>query len=329
MSNETETPVIEVNDDLDAFSSEFFGENKPDESKPEDIAKSEAEDESDTDDGNETPSESEDVNNEDDDTSEEGSKDNAEKPKSNRFQERISELTAARREAERRANDLEARLAKLENPQPKDDTPAPDRKVETEAGPSPTDKNDDGSDKYPLGEFDPEFIRDLTKFSINQAQTEARKTAADDAERQRLEQEATALQAEWEEKRISASDRYSDYQEKTQALESVFTGIDEQYGNYLAQTLMEMEHGPDVLYHLANNPDEARRIVGLGAKKATIALGRLEAKFDSVETPQPEVRPTKAPTPPPQNKGSGGGRKTVTPDTDDLDAFADLFFKKK
>ena len=95
-----------------------------------------------------------------------------------------------------------------------------------------------------------------------------------------------------------------------------------------------MDKGPDVLYYLASNPEEARQIVNSGAQKATLALGRIEAKFLEVESKKSSAKPkvSKAPTPPPPNaraRGANGAFISVQPDTDDLDAFEAAFFDKK
>jgi len=321
-------------DDLDAFSSSFFGENKTADEPAKAAAEEEIEEA--VDDETVDVEEGEDVTESDDDADQddEDSDDEEEKPqkpekKQSRFQERINELTEARRQAERREADLLDRLKALEA-QKEGSTPAPSKTVSTNEAPTPADTNEDGTDKYPLGEFDPNFIRDLTKHTIKEAQAEA------DAERQKTdsqreaEKNAQKIQGEWQEKQGPARERYPDYAEKVASLEDVFSGIDQSFGDYLAQTVMEMDKGADVLYYLANNPDEAKSIVESGGVKAVIRLGRLESRFLERETPPtPKPKVSSAPTPPPQNKGSAGGRRSVAPDTDDLDAFAAQFFKRK
>ena len=128
-----------------------------------------------------------------------------------------------------------------------------------------------------------------------------------------------------------AQERYPDYFEKGQELIDSFSGIDEQYGQYLTDTIMEMDAGPDVFYYLATNPEEAKKIVDAGPRKATIALAKLEAQFVSAtpETRAPKIKTTKAPTPPPQLKGSAVARASVPIDTDDLDAFTKALFSNK
>ena len=78
------------------------------------------------------------------------------KPKKKTAQERIDELTAARRAAEREAEDLRRQLAERSQPKEVETKEA----VEAPAGPTPDDVDANGEAKYPLGEFDPGFIRD-------------------------------------------------------------------------------------------------------------------------------------------------------------------------
>lgn len=111
---------------------------------------------------------------------------------------------------------------------------------------------------------------------------------------------------------------------------SVFEGIDPAYGQYLTDTLMEMEAGPEVFYYLSNNLEEAQEIVNAGPRRATIALAKIEAQLvGSKIDPNPPIKVTKAPTPPPQVKGSAVSKGAIRPDTDDLDAFSKALFTKK
>lgn len=83
-------------------------------------------------------------------------------------------------------------------------------------------------------------------------------------------------------------------------------------------------------YYLANNLDEAANIVNAGPRKATIALAKLEAQLAGNSVNKvPAQKVTKAPTPPPQLKGSSAAKAAIPLDTDDLDAFSKVLFKKK
>ena len=328
---------------LDDFAANLFGGSK---AQPSDDATSEeveTEVEADSD-----AHEEEDTHSADDGATEEADEADEEEPdttdedeqpkKGNRFQERINELTAARREAERKASELERKLddvLKRLDEDRKTKEPEPTNPVQQEAAtsgaPSPTDKNSDGTDKYPLGEFDPKFLRDTVQHMLDQKEQEQRKAQEEQAKQQEFQQQRSELQESWNNKLVDAQERYPDFQEKGQQMLGVFEGIDEQYGQYLTDTIMEMDAGPDVFYYLANNLEEAEKIVSAGPRKATIALAKLEAKFVSANTETKPVRAktTKAPPPPPQLKGSSVARASVPIDTDDLDAFTKALFTKK
>lgn len=317
-------------EDLDNFSSSFFGQKKdaPEEpAKPSDESEEKDDtsgdvitevDEDETDDPEDT---------EDHDDQEEADKQEPEGKKPSRSQQRITELNTKYREAERREQALLQRLEALENGSKTEAPKSTGQVVDTT--PTPADQNEDGTDKYPLGEFDPGFIRDLTKHTIAEAQKEAAETRSQTEAQERMQREAEALHNEWKQKEVPAKERYPDYGERVASLEDVFADVDPQYGEYLAQTVMAMDKGPDVLYYLSNHPDEARSIIKSGGVKAVIQLGRLESRFLGEDKPQPKPKVSSAPTPPPQNKGSAGGKRSVSPDTDDLDAFANEFFKKR
>lgn len=254
-----------------------------------------------------------------------------EKPKKKTFQDRIDELTARAREAERREAEALRRIQEAESKSkttPATPEPTPSKEDDS---PKPDAKNEDGSEKYPLGEFDPDYIRDLTRHTIQKETAAARES--DERERlNRQHQEARdQLQTQWAEKLSTVTETHEDFLDKTMELESAFDGLDPQYSDYLVQTIKSLDHGPEVLYHFANNLDEAKRFVRLGPLAATLALGEINAKFKTSEkdtAAKPEPRSTQAPTPPPTNRGTST-RKAVAADTDDLDDFMKLLYKKK
>lgn len=345
MSTEnTNTDVTETEISLDDFAAELFGgsEDKPSgDAKPEDNQEEDVEDgapdETDTHSADDGATDDEDDLSEEnpDETDEDDDDPKANQPKkANRFQERINEVTAARRAAERENEELKAELARLKQ-KPEENPPEPKpqggNKTDTSAvqGPKPTDLNEDGTEKYPMGEFDPQFLRDTVQHMLTEQQT------AQQAEAARLEQQRQAsiqqaqLQESWNEKLEVARERYPDFQDKGEQMLSVFEGIDANYGEYLTTTLMEMDAGPDVFYYLANNVEEAKEIVNAGPRKATMALARLEAQL--VGTPvnkatKPKV--TKTSAPPPRLKGSAVSKGSVPLDTDDLAAFSKELFKR-
>lgn len=335
MSMEDNNNDVSVEDvSLDDFADELFGQSK---SQPEPASLEESEDEpaaqddAQEDEDNTQVGEEVDAPADEDDTEEEDTEtpEVEAKPKKNRFQERIDELTSKAREAEREAAALKERLAKLEK------TAEPEPKAQVEVvteGPSPDDKNEDGTDKYPLGEFDPKFAADVVRHTLKVEREALIAQEKEDQARLEREQEVAVLQASWNEKLEPAKERYPDFIEKGQNLGATFDSIDGSYADYLTTTIMSMDYGPDVLYYLANNLDEATKIVQAGATKATIALGRLESKFAEADQAKQMARPkvSKAPTPPAHmNKGSAAAKAAVDPNTDDLDEFSRALFNKK
>lgn len=333
MSTETNIDTnIEVQDDLDAFAAELFGESKPpsDNAKSEDVAEPEDVSGAPTEETDTHSAEENDGATEDDESEEEPddteTDDNAKPKKTNRYQERINEVTAARRQAERERDELKRKLEELTNPAKTTDKA---EVTTTSTEPQPNDKNEDGSDKYPLGEFDPQYLKDVVQHMLNEQQAAQQKEAEQKQKLTQEQQYRAERQDEWNTKLVDVQDRYPDYQEKGEQMLAMFEGIDEAYGQYLTDTLMEMDAGPEVFYYLANNLEEAQEIVNAGPRKATIAFAKIEAQLaGNTATKTPQVKTTKAPTPPPQLKGSAVS-KTVSLDTDDLDAFSKVLFNKK
>lgn len=332
MSNET---IDTAEDNLDDFSADFFNpkEEAVETESPEDSDAPVETDTSEEDVPEEedtlAPEDEETETDEEDENGQEDPDEPVQKPKKNRFQERIDEVVGKQREAERKAVELEARLNEALQKLQQNTEPKPATKPQEDTGPQPTDTNEDGTDKYPLGEFDPNYIKDVVSHTLKTERELSEAQSRRENEEKAIREQQEELQTSWADKSVAAKERYPDFQEKGQQLLDTFEGIDEAYGEYLSATLMSMDHGPDVLYYLANHPDEADAIVKSGPTKATIALGRLEASFVTSEEPKPRPRVSKAPTPPPVNKGSSPAKTSVQPDTDDLDAFSSEFFKKK
>jgi len=320
--SETETTTevqFDNSDDLDAFSAGFFGQ-KPAESTP---TKVEAEQ------GpvDETPVEAEAQTDEEDEA--ELQEEVKEAPKKKTVQDRIDEVVRQReelkRESESQLAELRAEVEKLKNPVSANPVA---QATASEPVPDATDK--DGNPVYALGEFDPQYIRDLTRFTLQQERAKVDAEVAETQRRNAVQQEQQALTTSWNSKIEEATKEYPDLVEKGQALLNNFNNLDANYAGYLSTVLMSMDKGPDVLYYLSNHPDEAAAIVNSGAQKATLALGRLEARFSKSEQEAPKPKTSKAPAPIPRNaqaRGTNGAFIAVEPDTDDLDAFSQEFFK--
>jgi hypothetical protein len=245
--------------------------------------------------------------------------------KTNKVQERINQVLERERLARERAEALELKVAELERTRQTDTTKTPVQTVDT--GPSPDAKNEDGSDKYPLGEFDPTYIRDLTRHTIQQEQEVAR-SQNEHRQAQLNEQQARQeLDTQWRARLETVTQVHDDFLDKTVELESAFDGLDSKYSDYLVQTIKSLDHGPEVLYYFANNLPEAQKFVKMGPLAATLALGEYNAMFKG-QSRKEAAKVSSAPPPPQVNKGSNT-RKSVAADTDDLDAFSQMFYSKK
>lgn len=312
-------------DDLDVFSNLFEGREspQPEEEKVEDNEPSEKPEAEDAE--AEEPEKSEAEDEAKDETEE--SKDSEEKPrKKPSYQERINQLTAKAREAERAKEALEARVAELEKATSQSKPTEQTSSTPSVPVPTPEDKNPDGSDKYPLGEFDPQYIRDLNRAIIEEEW--ARKKAEEEKtfREQQEEKARQALDSQWQERVKPALAEYDDFVEKTLDLEDTFKDLDSGYSEYLVSVIKSLDNGPEVLYYFASDLDKARELVRSGPLAATLALGEVNALFKKQPSPKKEIKVSKAPPPPQVGKGATP-RVSIAPDTDDLDAFSKLFEK--
>lgn len=256
------------------------------------------------------------------------------KPKKKSVQERFDEITAARREAEREVETLHRRIAELEaasktNKETKpESSPAVNVKIDS-SEPNVDDTDEDGQLKYPLGEFDPNFVRDLTRYEFKKTQAEERARLEQEQAARQAEEARTALDKQWQEKVVEVEKTLPDIRQAGVVLDDAFKGMDPGYEEYLANTIKMLDNGPEVLYYLANNIDEAKAIANAGPVLATIALGKLEAQIASQKTPKPVKKVTTAPEPPATRVRGTTGKFDVADDTDDLEAFERKFFQRK
>lgn len=325
VATQEQSAPVTTEADLDQFSADFFGqkEAEPDTAKSDDKTPVEDALPEDThNDADPVEGEAEVGETDPEETPE------ADKPKKNRFQERIDELTAKAKEAERRAEEAERKVAEAAAKATPKETPAPATQDTT--GPSPDALNEDGTEKYPLGEFDPAYLRDFVKHLHEVEKQEDVKRTEQQARQAAEDAQLAELRDNWNSKLAPAQERYPDFMEKGQELVETFSGLEASYGEFLTASLMSMDNGPDVLYYLSNNKDEAKKIVDGGPVKAAVAFGsiseRLKDKTVESTTNRP-IRESKAPPPPPSNKGIKAS-VPFSSDTDDLDAFASVLFKK-
>lgn len=225
----------------------------------------------------------------------------APKPKQT-AQERIAELTRARREAERQSERV-ARDAEYWREQALRNQPAP------QAQAAPADAGEPDPNAYEHGELDVRFIRDHATYHAKKA---FREEAAQHAQQTRTQ---TALQTFDQKVAQDYPDGEPDgiqHLRRLPALSSVITEV-----------ILDSEIGPKLADHLGQNARELARISALPPIQQARELTKLELKLATPPAPTAKTA-TDAPAPTPQVRGSSG-RFTVAADTNDFAAFEKQF----
>jgi hypothetical protein len=336
------TEIVDIADNQDAFEDEFY-QRTPEEDEvdnepvDEDVDEDVEDDNPEEDDNPLDPDEDED----DEDEHEEDDDRPRAKTRKNTVQERINELTADKHEARRMAEaaiareeairkEFEALKASVEKGKAPESKELRDRLPD--GAPSPDAKDDEGEPLYPLGEFDPQYITDLTKFTIERETKAANERAAQEAQAREFAKVQQEIADTWIERVNEVEKEIPELRDEMKTLTETFHNIEPAYGEYLASTIMISEVGPEIMHYLSQNIGEAQSIVASGPAAATLALGRLEARLmkssTSAEKEKSNKKVSSAP-PPPENLTRGkGSRFSVAPDTDNQDAFEEMFFQK-
>lgn len=269
----------------------------------------------------------------DDAAAEQDDQEEAEKPKAKRrrnAQDRIDELTQDKYELKRRIAELE-QIAIKGQAQKSEEAPAQAKPVAKDEAPTPDAAKEDGTPLYPLGEFDPKYIADLTRYTIRQENEALKKENAEKAREQQMEAAQQELTKNWETKVQAAAERLPDLPQKFGVLQETFKDIPQEQGNFLASSIMSLENGPDVLSYFADNLDEAKRLMSGGIFETIIALGRLDGEFSlrnkGVEKGTVATKATQAPPPPPVHTKGSAASKTLDP-VKNLDDFETLLYGK-
>lgn len=204
----------------------------------------------------------------------------AEKPKAKGVQKRIDELTELRRNAER-DRDYWRELAL----QPKD---------KPQEAPKPQPQGKPSLDQF---ESYDGYLEALSDWKVDQ------RLQAERQQTQEREQQATQQQREYE-----FSLRVQTFAETHPDFDSVVRNPSLPITQEMVEVAQSSDKGPEVLYHLGQNPEEAHRISQLSPLQQALELGRLEVSLS---------RPSRTQTgaPPPIEPVSGtGGNESVDPE---------------
>jgi len=196
------------------------------------------------------------------------------KPKlEKRFDKVIKERELARAEAQKEREQREAlenRLKELEQANQPKKVENPDQE------PQPSDFTD---------AF--EYAKALAKYSTEKALKDR-----DQAEQQKQAQaEKEKVLTSWQSKLEQAKAELPDYEEMIASSDVVVS-------DQVRDAILESDTGPNILYHLAENPEVAEKIGKMSLISALREIGKLEARFEKpTETQKPVVRKSNAPAP--------------------------------
>lgn len=328
MTDDTVTSV-DNGDNLEDFEAEFYGTAKTVVEEP--VEEDQEVDDLGDDDLPATDEEPEDEAEDEDSEPEEEEEEEPKPQKKNSARERIEQLNKQLRETERReaeyARRIEALEAAIKEKAKEEQTPL--REQLPSSAPDPDAKDEKGEAKYPLGEFDPQYIADLTQHTIDERMKAAEAKRAEEEEARYVRQQQEELANQWVSRLDEFEKEVPEVRDNIRELTDAFQSLDPGYGEFLAATLMSMDTGPQVMNYLSQNIGEAQKIVNSGPAAALLAFGRLETLFTKAEQREErkEKKVSKAPAPPENLNRGSGGKFAVAIDTDNLDAFEKEFFK--
>lgn len=206
----------------------------------------------------------------------------AEPPKARGVQKRLDELTSLRRDAERDRDywrELAIKQSAQKEPEPRAEAP----------------QGKPVLDAYPSYE---EYIEAVADWKVEQ------RLSAEREQQTRVQQETAQQQT------------IREFQSRADRVRESHPDFDDVVGNRslaISEAMVEAaygsEKGPELLYHLGQNPKEAERIYNLPPYQAAMEMGRLEAALS-----RPSRKNPSAPDPIRPIAG-GGGSQTVDPDS--------------
>ena len=135
-----------------------------------------------------------------------------------------------------------------------------------------------------------EYAKALAEWSAEQALLNRDKQ---EAERKANEERQKLIQS-WQTKLEQAKATLPDYEE-------MIASSDVVVNDDIRDAILESDVGPQILYHLAENPEIAKKITGGSTRQALRELGKLEARLEAKQPETKRIEPvvarSKAPEP--------------------------------
>jgi hypothetical protein len=204
-----------------------------------------------------------------------------EKKPNPKLERRFSEITKqreqARQEAQREREQREALEIRLKELEAKVNPPA--AQPEDELGEEPK----------------PEMFNDMFEYARALAEYTADKKLM---ERDK-EEKARQAKAEQEAKFQAWADRVNAAKNELPDFDDMVQSSDVRVSDPVRDAIIESEHGPKILYWLAENTDFAKKLADMSVVSAVREIGKIEARFEKAKDPEPKpvVGKSKAPAP--------------------------------
>ena len=232
--------------------------------------------------------------------------------------DRIRELTRRNRELQRQ---LESRgneelLARLENIERglQGGNGGDNRSSQETPAPDPTD-----TDKYPLGHLDDRYIEDKLEWLADKKATERADAVL---QRQQEYENSQAVERQQQEILVKVddlaargADLFDDFQESV--VEAGMRG-DWALSQATFEAAHEAEHGAQILYDLAQDKAEAKRVANLSPYQQLKFVQERDAEIAKGKQPR---RVPQAGDPPRNPARGANSRTSISPATDNLDDF--------
>jgi hypothetical protein len=123
----------------------------------------------------------------------------------------------------------------------------------------------------------------------------------------KAEQKITAIQTKsrQDDAKAQIQTRFNTHSERVESFKETHEDFDEALENVstvpmsiaVQESIIDSDHGPEMMYALANDPKEFKRICSLPPLQAAREMGRLESKFVKTATPSSDNKTTRAPKP--------------------------------
>lgn len=301
MNDTTDAPVVNETDGYEVVTSEVadFDESPDTDSGDDSKGQKQGDDTTDTQDKDDNADNGEGKDKADDKKRTDASEE-ADQPKGGRrFQKRIDRLTKRAAEAERRAEEAEAKLRSKGTAEKPADTAA----TEEEPDPADFDDYDDYLDKL----ADWKAGKKAAKAPEKPAEKKADK-ADDKPKDDKAAQSKPKVDQDFIDALEDVQESFDTFRADHEDFDDVITADDVMITTDMVKAMADVDNAAAIAYHLGKNKEEASRIAALSPIAQAREIGKLEVKLAAPSKP-PRKKTTEAPDPIDPVKGSDSTAK--------------------